>query len=409
MASHGGGIQEFIDGVHGDFFATMLHWVGALAFTGGVVLLGIFLAQRRRDPSLAERSPVLPAVLLVGGIVLNLVGGFMRLWESDHPGLGDVAHSRWVQALAAKHTALVLGMGASVLLLVASFPAARRRLAVLSRLLAPSRTEAFLATAFLSVAVATIIGALVTSIVTPTGAEGADAQAFAELAPEDLAIERVALLNYTGSITASPVQPGRAEHALAIPLGTSDLRAALTWQGAASVLDVALLDPSGNEAEAEKTATATGVELALEAPAPGGWTLVVTSERALAEAYRVEVQMDVVRRATGRYEQTIAVSPDAPAEIELEVEPQGWVRYDFYGLDGAVVTLEAHDDDTGTDAATDADGSGRLDSAASKHYGFVLRAEAPGRAAVRLVGPFAILSAPGAAPAAEMGDGHAHG
>lgn len=404
-----GPIQQFIDGAHGAFVATILHWVGALAFMAGVALLVIFLAHRRRDPALAERSPVLPAALILGGIVLNLVGGFMRLWASDHPGLSDIGHSRWVQALATKHAALVLGMGASVLLLAAATPAVRARVKGLAALLTPSRTEALTAVAVLAIAAATIVGALVTTIV-PLAPAGAASRGFPELDAGDLAWERVSAFNFSGRLTGTPVQSGTTEHALTVPSGATQASLTLAWMTAAAELSIELRDPAGTPVEAEVEGGTGQILATLTDPAPGTWTIMVSSQRSIDEPYRLTAQIAATVRASGRYEQTIDVPAGEPIEIEIELPPGGRVRYDYYLASGDGASFGVHNDAPGGDASTtdEPTATGRIEDAAGGHYGILLGSAGGAKAGVRLVGEFTLLNAPGAA--AEMDDdGHAHG
>lgn len=404
-------VQAFIDDVHGAFFATILHWVGAFAFTAGVILLALFLAQRRREPAAAERAPVLPAVLILGGILVNLVGGFARLWASDHPGLAEVGHSRWVQALAAKHAALALGMGASVVLLAAATPAVRARVKRLAALLTPSRTEALAAVAVLGVAAATIVGALVTTIV-PPGAAGAASAGFPELDEGDLAWERTSNFDFSGRLTGTPVQAAASQHALSVPLGATAASFQLAWRGAVTELTLEMRDPAGEVVAPEATTSGTQLDATLDAPVPGTWAIVVGSQRAVDEPYNLAVEILQTARASSRYEQVIEVPAGEPVEIEIELAPGERVRYDYYLASGTEGTFAVHRDDAGGEGgsppSSDPTAMGRIEEAAGGHYGFLVSSQGGSRAGVRLVGNFAVLSAPGAAPPEGMGDGHAH-
>lgn len=409
-AGHGGsGLQGFIDSEHGALFAVLLHWIGALSFLAGVLFLAIFLARRRRDPELAETAPVLPGLLIVGGILINLTGGVMRLWVSGHPTLDHLATSTWVQALFAKHMGLVVGMSASLVMLAAATPSVARRARLLAAAVTPKGTEALTALAFLGVVMATIIGALVTTVVVPEE-DAMAAQAFPALAAEDLSARHTDFLNSTGAVTGTPLQAGESRQDVAVPAGATEMRVRLQWQSAAAALRLELRDPDGAAADASPQASGTSIEATLAAPRPGLWTVAVASDRAASEPFTLAIATDVEQRFTSRYEQTIDLAAGAEVEVELELPAEGRFRYDYYLAAGDEVAFQVHRDEPFQVAAeaSEPTGSGTVAAAEGGHYGIVLSSPDGARAALRLVGAFAILSAPGAA-AEMMEAGHAHG
>ena len=105
-----------------------LHSVGAILLTTGLVVLLVML----RQPSLElEPNTLVANRLVLGGIVMNLVGGLMRLFEPGHPSLLEFMENRWVTMLVTKHLLLLLVYSASIVATRSTVDRERRRLATL--------------------------------------------------------------------------------------------------------------------------------------------------------------------------------------------------------------------------------------------------------------------------------------
>jgi hypothetical protein len=85
-----------------------------------------------RQPSLGlEANTLVANRLVLAGIVMNLVGGLMRLFEPGHPSLLEFMENRWVTMLVTKHLLLLITYSASIVATRSAVDPERRRLAVL--------------------------------------------------------------------------------------------------------------------------------------------------------------------------------------------------------------------------------------------------------------------------------------
>lgn len=329
------GLQGFIDSPEGNFFATILHWVGALSFIAGV---GFLIAHRvhRRGGAHPEQTPVLPGVLILGGIVFNLTGGFLRLWQSDHPHITQIQESSWVQALFAKHMLLVAAMGASVIALGASTPWIRARFRWLS--LGPRRFEPLFALAVIGVVGATFIGALATTIVHPdTGMVGPGALDSAT--PPIPLVASVHSQNVTGAITGSPIAPGAATQQILVEPGGTRFVVTLSWQDATAQLGLQMADPDAKSVQA--TTSGMTARLEIEDPRAGTWNATVTAARAVGAAYRLEIVQEARVLLRTSIERTVTLPPGGSAGILVAFPGGGALSY-AYDAQGAGATFEIH-------------------------------------------------------------------
>jgi hypothetical protein len=108
-------LQEFIDSQAGIVLSVSLHTLGAIALLGGLV--GYLAWYRHLRLGHHHASWLQGAAFLTYvAIVANLVGGFMRTYETGHPSITQFNDSAWVRALAVKHVFLFVAMGAAVVL-----------------------------------------------------------------------------------------------------------------------------------------------------------------------------------------------------------------------------------------------------------------------------------------------------
>lgn len=86
-----------------------LHATGALLVAGGLAAV-LLMRSLRSDQGWSawnERSRSWVRLAVMGGWGLNFLGGVMRLYEPDHPGLASFGEVTWVQVLVLKHVALL--------------------------------------------------------------------------------------------------------------------------------------------------------------------------------------------------------------------------------------------------------------------------------------------------------------
>lgn len=315
-------LQGFNDSPAGVFLAGILHSVGALFFAGGIALY-LYVAHSIRRSS-REGGPTNVGLLTyahaftLGGIVLNGVGGVMRLYESDHPGIDRLGDSTWVQVLLVKHLFLVLGVGLAVWL------AWRTR--HLTR--APERAEKleaestrmgwFAAASFSTILLAAVLGAAAGNV--NLASDLGEAPPLADMGGEDHAAHGEGeVLNEhasSGTLTGTPGQPGTHDITWRVPSGTDRVTIALSWDTvegvSAAELDFQVQDESGQAVDGERTRIAGAVTLVVSAEGvrPGLWTVTVTAQRALQQAWTLHASA-VRTGGDNLIERTVTVPPDA--------------------------------------------------------------------------------------------------
>jgi hypothetical protein len=270
-------VQAFGDSDLGVVTAITLHTLGAIGFLGGLVayLAWHRLLHRGHPHASLLRGAAFTTYVSIGA---NLLGGFLRTYESDHPHLGDFARSPWVQAIAVKHLFLFAGMGAALYLFERVAPRHLRahRDGTLDSLSPRGhRVAASL------VALAIVMGAVLGSV----------SQVVAEFpaAPEPPGpplVTRNVTENFTGSLSSSPLQPAFSTGTFQVPEGARSLRVRLDWTPAPSTLRVSLAGPGGQTVAAGPS---TGGHAESESPPgqalqPGQWSYTIDSTDPVAQA-----------------------------------------------------------------------------------------------------------------------------
>lgn len=335
-------LQRFLDSEAGIVLAGVLHTLGALLFTAGIALY-LYQARQVRHAQQRNETPslrVLPLAhgLTLGGILLNGIGGLMRLFESDHPSLGELATSSWVQLLFVKHLFLILGVALAVFLTYHTHWLATREDAPKSFFPHANRISAVAITSFGTILLATVLGAMAGNALLPPallpgdGMEGGDNHTAH-------AGTLILYANRTGTITGSPAQPGRDESQWTLPANTTQIFVELGWTASPQVqMDVQLLDPQGKTASPKRDARSGRVSLTLDTPSPGTWKIVVTSEQAVLEPYTVIARATVGPMAT-IFERTYTVNPNpsgaarAFVEVNLKMSPGQRINFTWRVLD----------------------------------------------------------------------------
>lgn len=275
-------LREFNDSPLGVVLGSVLHTVGAIAFLGGLVA---YLAWHRHLARGHHNRAVLDtaAVLTYLAIVVNLLGGFMRTFQTGHPHLTQFAESPWVRAIAVKHLFLFAAMGAAIYLLDRLAPRLVR-LHRAERLDDPSPAGHRLAVAAVAVGVlvAAVLGAT-TQVVPLVSAEDT---------PEPPHTERhVAFHNATGQLMSTPLMPSTATGSFEVPNGTLHLAATLEWTPDQQELRLTLVAPDGTALAV--TATGPGrAEATFDAPRAGAWTYEVGSDLAAGASWSLTLRME---------------------------------------------------------------------------------------------------------------------
>lgn len=316
-------IATFNDSEVGIVLGTALHTLGAIGFLGGLVG---YLAWRRQlvVHGHHHRKVLEGAVALTYlAIVVNLLGGFMRTFESDHPHLTEFAESAWVRAVAIKHVFIFAGMGAAVYLFerVAPRLLAAHKAGDTSREARSAGHRVGVLVATLGIVVSAVLGA-VTQVVPPVAASG-DADGLGPQDPDAGAgtAGGTAYANATGQLTSSPLSPASAGGGFQVERGVQALEATFLWSPAGFALMLDLRNPSGTVLPVPSS-NGRG-ELMVEAPEPGPWEFTVRSELAANAQWTVSVRMAAAAAGEALMADRVTIAPGQFFEINTEAAAGG--------------------------------------------------------------------------------------
>jgi hypothetical protein len=337
-------LQNAIDSQAGTIAGAFLHTFGALLFTAGLVLY-LYQAHLARRAQTLKQLPTLRLLPFahafnLAGIAMNGLGGLMRLYQSDHPRLEQLGTSAWVQFLFVKHLFLLVGIGLAVLLTYRTHTLSLRDDAPQAFMREARRMTGFAYTAFGTILLASILGAfaagqpLTMAPATTPGAAMSDGMGHA------VGGQHLAYNNASGTITGTPVMPGREQAEIHVPPGSSQLWMELTWVNAqASSLDLTLLNPSGGGMPGHKVTSSGRVVFDLSGSLlPGTWRAAITSSRAANERYTLIVRITVGSPLGPSLEQTLSVNPSGAGpsqfvEINLKMKRNDNFTYTWEVLD----------------------------------------------------------------------------
>lgn len=263
--------QNLNDSAAGVVIGTALHTLGAIGLLGGLVG---YVAWHRHLHRGHHHARVLNTATFLAyvSILINLVGGFMRTYETGHPHITEFASSAWVRAISIKHVFLFVGMGAAVYLFEVVAP---RHIKAMQegRLAEEPMTKHTLGVLLvaLGIMVAAVLGAV--STVLPVGAAPME---------EDMETPAVdSYLNVSGTYQTTPLAPGEAQGEFPVPAGMHDLLFVLTWTQPPANLGLRLRDPGGTIVK-DVAGSGGGLEGALgRAPDAGTWKYELTSADAV--------------------------------------------------------------------------------------------------------------------------------
>lgn len=266
-------LQTLVDSKFGIVFSTAAHTLGAIGLLGGLVAYVVWHRHLHRGHSHPQLLGT-ATFLTYFSILVNLVGGFMRTYETGHPHLTEFATSSWVRAITIKHVFLFAGMAAAVYLLEVVAPRTRRAFkegTLAKQSLTGHRIGVLLLT--LGIVVAAILGALSSILL-----------AAATPAMDDEPVPVEAYHNATGQLLGTPLAPANAGGTFVVPANRTDIGITLTWTPSQANLQLELVDPAGRSRYV-RTGAGGSLEDALgEAPRAGVWSFQLTSPDAIVNA-----------------------------------------------------------------------------------------------------------------------------
>ena len=277
-------IAEFNDSQLGVVLGSVLHTLGAIAFLGGLVGYIAWhrhlVAQGHSNRKVLDTS----AFLTYLAIVMNLLGGFMRTFQTGHPHLTQFAESPWVRAIAIKHLFLFIGQGAAIYLfeVVAPRLVKANKAGTLGNA-SPLGHRLGVVLVALGILVASVLGAL-TQVVPFISAD-------AVIDEDPHSGPTVEYYNATGQLTSTPIEPTQSTGAFRVPNGTFLLEAILVWTPTQYEMRIDLTDPDGGAFTGNMANGALSVEV--EAPKTGPWTYALASDLAVNAAWTLSVRMSV--------------------------------------------------------------------------------------------------------------------
>lgn len=148
--------------------------------------------------------------------------------------------------------------------------------------------------------------------------------------PDEPDTERTFLVNFSGEFVATPLQPATVEHSFDVAYSVVDVRVNLHWSLAADEMSFALLDPKGKEAATSVKDRDTSAELVLgRVPSAGTWKLVVTSTRAIKDAYAITVALRDPIPGVKTLQEAMALASGGFAEVNFVMEGNETIHYEW--------------------------------------------------------------------------------
>ncbi len=332
-----GPLQAFVDSDAGGVFLSFLHTAGAILYLGGILAYGIWLSNARAGSD-DRRVRVGATVAVYLAILMNLLGGIGRTYQTGHPGLADVAHSPWVQIMLVKHIVLLFGMFVAVWLLERLAPRMLRHIKGRGDGAIKQTHRTALWLVVVTIFVSAALGAASTTATLDTrqsnddddaAGRGDDAQPGATLAPGDRHYA------FSGSLTTHPAAPRSATGTFDVLTGTSELAARLASESP-TPLTLTLIDPSGN--------ATTGNEQSVPAPLAGTWTFEVAAEAAFDAVWEVTVDLGGPRE--NLLSGSVTLAPNLFFEVNTDMVTDQTIHWTWRTQDGSDVdfNLHTHDD-----------------------------------------------------------------
>lgn len=336
--------QTLNDSAAGVVIGTALHTLGAIGLLGG--LIG-YVAWHRHLHRGHHHAKVLnfATFLTYVSILANLLGGFMRTYETGHPSITEFGSSAWVRAISIKHLFIFLGMGAAIVLFERIAPRHIRAMKA-GTLQEESMTTHALGVLLvaLGIVVAALLGA-VSTVLPVAMADGGDGGMGGD---GDGTLVADAYHNATGQLVSTPVAPGESTSSFEVPAGSTDLHATLLWTPTVANLQVAFRTPSGNVAFAVGGSGGRQEGSLGDMPQPGRWTYSVTTPDPVASVdWELSVRMPQAAGNQSIMSGTVVVAPGAVNFYEINtVSPLGGtLHWDWSASAEVHFDVHSHFDD----------------------------------------------------------------
>jgi hypothetical protein len=345
-------LQQLNDSAAGVVIGTTLHTLGAIGLLGGLVG---YIAWHRHLHRGHHHVKVLNGSIFLAyiSILINLLGGFMRTYETGHPHLTDFGTSGWVRAITIKHAFLFVGMAAAVYLFERVAP---RHLKAMKAGTLPEESMTGHALGVLLVAlgimVAAVLGAV--STVLPVGAMADGGNGVDD--PDDPTSRAVRYENATGQLAGFiPAQPVASQASFEVAAGTRSLNATLVWDPATSCLRLNLVPPGsdvptdpcvpvytpGFPPEAPPTTGVRTVNIA--DPQPGTWRYVIDAQGPVQATWSLSIAMPT-QGAGGSLFATVTVNPGGAYEINTHMPLNGTINWDWVSTATLHFNVHSHFD-----------------------------------------------------------------
>jgi uncharacterized membrane protein len=335
-------LQRFNDSDAGVLLAGTLHSVGALLFAGGIALY-LYVAHSMRRAAREDRPAHVGLLIYahgftIVGIVLNGLGGVMRLYEGDHPKLDRLGDSTWVQVLLVKHLFLVAGVGLALWLAWRTRRVARLPPHEASLEPEASRMAWYAAASLSTILLAAVLGAVAGNV--DLAADLGQSPPLSSMDDGHAAhgeAQVLAEFSTSGVITGTPGQPGVHDDYVTVPEGADRITVVLTWstasaQGLSPVeMSVGLKDGEDQPVTGQETRVdrALTVVVPPERVRPGRWTVSVVSERAVQESYELHVTAVRSEGHGNVINRTVRVEPGTFFEANLLMESGQSISFEW--------------------------------------------------------------------------------
>lgn len=315
------GVRGFLGETWVHQISVMLHASGALLIAGALLAV-LLMASRMHHAATAGdaleiRMRGLPwaRIVLIVGWALNLLGGTMRLFEPDHPGIAEIGTVAWVQVILIKHGFILVALLASVWA-VEWVPKLWRRYASHAAVVG-----------IVFVFLAAILGGVSSGL--PVPAQEGMFPARTISAPSEPPGERVEVFTNSSfsSVTAGPLNEWEQELPFRVDPWAFNLSARLEWGSSQSEFTGRLVDPNGDTAaHLEITGPTTAIGIVDVNLYPGPWVLVINSDQAIMDTVAASVKAEEGTAGERTFEGTATVT-DRFLELNFWMDPGDHFHY----------------------------------------------------------------------------------
>lgn len=193
--------------------------------------------------------------------------------------------------------------------------------------------------------------------------------------------------NESGTLTATPLSAAAESRTVDVPMGVTKLDVTLTWDGPVADLVLALKSPDG---KTTKTASgASPLRASVDAPRFGAWTVTVSSERAIQQAYALRIAQEDVRAGTRNLDERLVLPAKGFAEVNFYMEQAGSVAFAWRVESGAATPFNVHSHANGQvtihQETTSAAGNGTFQAPTRQVYSLMWESHAEQETTVRLL------------------------